>query len=101
MLIEAARQVHGRASLMQRAGEFPAPLEHEYPVSDDAQRYYKSGKTFAYKHLPFWLASLVDRIVVVLVPLAVLLIPGAKVVPLLYRWRMNQRIYRRYAELMA
>jgi len=101
MLIEAAREVHGRSGLFQKAGEFPAPLEHEYPVSDDAHRYYKSGKTFAYKHLPFWLASLVDRIVVVLVPLAVLLIPGMKVVPWLYRWRMNQRIYRRYAELMA
>ncbi|HEY6865291.1 MAG TPA: TAXI family TRAP transporter solute-binding subunit [Burkholderiales bacterium] len=101
MLIEAAREVHGRANLYQKAGEFPAPLEHEYRVSDDAKRYYQSGKTFAYRHLPFWLASLVDRIVVVLVPLAVLLIPGFKLLPWLYRWRVNQRIYRRYAELMA
>jgi TRAP transporter TAXI family solute receptor len=101
MLIEAAHEVHGRSGLFQKAGEFPAPLEHEYRISDDANRYYKSGKTFAYKHLPFWLASLVDRIVVVLVPLAVLLIPGFKLLPWLYRWRVNQRIYRRYAELMA
>jgi TRAP-type uncharacterized transport system substrate-binding protein len=101
MLIEAAREVHGRANLYQQAGEFPAPLEHEYRISDDATRYYKSGKTFAYKHLPFWLASLVDRLVVVLVPILVLLIPGLKVVPALYRWRISQRIYRRYGELMA
>ncbi len=101
MLIEAAREVHGRANLFQKAGEFPAPLEHEYRISDDANRYYTSGKTFAYRHLPFWLASLVDRIFVVLVPLAVLLIPGFKILPWLYRWRVNQRIYRRYAELMA
>ena len=101
MLIEAAREVNGRANLYQQAGEFPAPLEHEYRISDDATRYYKSGKTFAYKHLPFWLASLVDRLVVVLVPLLVLLIPGLKVVPSLYRWRISQRIYRRYGELMA
>jgi len=101
MLIEAAREVNGRANLYQQAGEFPAPLEHEYRISDDATRYYKSGKTFAYKHLPFWLASLVDRLVVVLVPILVLLIPGLKVVPALYRWRISQRIYRRYGELMA
>jgi hypothetical protein len=86
---------------MQKAGEFPAPLEHEYRLSDDAVRYYKSGKTFAYKHLPFWIASLVDRALVLLVPIAVLLIPGFRVVPLLYRWRINARIYRRYGELMA
>ena len=101
MLIQAAQEVHGRATLLQKAGEFPAPLEHEYRVSEDATRYYKSGKSFAYKHLPFWLASLVDRIVIVLVPLAVLLIPGAKIVPWLYKWRVNARVYRRYGELMA
>jgi len=101
MLIEAAREVHGRATLLQNAGEFPAPLEHEYKLSDDAVRYYKSGKTFAYKHLPFWLASLVDRALVLIVPIAVLLIPGFRIVPLLYRWRINARIYRRYGELMA
>ena len=101
MLIQAAQEVHGRATLLQQAGEFPVPLEHEYHVSDDAIRYYKSGKSFAYKHLPFWLASLVDRVVILLVPLAVLLIPGARIVPWLYKWRINQRIYRRYGELMA
>jgi len=101
MLIQAAQEVHGRATLLQKAGEFPAPLEHEYRSSDDAQRYYKSGKSFAYRNLPFWLASLVDRIVIVLVPLAVVLLPGLKVVPWLYKWRINARIYRRYAELMA
>jgi hypothetical protein len=101
MLIEAAREVHGRATLLQSAGEFPAPLEHEYRLSEDALRYYKSGKSFAYKHLPFWLASLVERAVVIFVPIAVLLIPGLKIVPLLYRWRVTGRIYRRYGELMA
>jgi TRAP transporter TAXI family solute receptor len=101
MLIEAAREVHGRANLFQKAGEFPAPLEHEYRISDDAARYYKSGKTFAYRHLPFWLASLVDRIFVVLIPLIVILLPAFKLVPWAYRWRMSQRIYRRYGELIA
>jgi len=101
MLIEAAREVHGRASLLQRAGEFPAPLEHEYRLSDDALRYYKTGKGFAYRHLPFWLASLVDRAMVLLVPIALLLIPGVKIVPDLYRWRVSSRIYRRYGELMS
>ncbi|HVI22742.1 MAG TPA: C4-dicarboxylate ABC transporter substrate-binding protein, partial [Myxococcales bacterium] len=101
ILIEAAREVHGRATLLQKAGEFPAPLEHEYKITDDALRYYKSGKTFAYKHLPFWLASLVDRTLVLLLPIAVLLIPGLRIAPMLYRWRLSGRNYRRYGELMS
>jgi TRAP-type uncharacterized transport system substrate-binding protein len=101
LLIEAAREVHSQASLLQRAGEFPAPLEHEYPISDDAARYYKSGKGFLYRYLPLWLASLLDRTMVVFVPIVVLLIPGIKLVPTIYRWRIRTRIYRRYGELMA
>ena len=101
LLVEAARETHGRATLLQRAGEFPAPLEHEYPISGDAARYYKSGKGFWYRYLPFWLASLVDRTMVVLVPIVVVLIPAIKLVPALYRWRVRTRIYKRYGELMA
>ena len=101
LLIEAAQQVHGHATVLQRAGEFPAPLEHEYPISEDAARYYKSGKTFAYRHLPFWLASLADRVLVMLVPIAIVLVPGLRYLPSLYSWRIRRRIHRRYGELMA
>ena len=101
LLIEAAREVHGRATLIQRAGEFPAPLEHEYRIGDDAARYYKSGKGFAYRYLPFWVASLVDRIALVVLPIIVVLVPGLRLVPTLYGWRIKMRIYRRYGELMA
>jgi len=101
LLIEAARQVHGGATLLQRAGEFPAPLEHEFRISDDATRYYKSGKSFLYRTLPFWLASLVDRAAVLLVPIIVLLLPGLRLVPSLYRWRVKARIYRWYGALIG
>ncbi len=101
LLIEAARDVHSRPTLFQRAGEFPTPLEHEYRISSDAARYYKSGKGFVYRYLPFWLASLVDRAAVVLVPIVVVLIPGLRLVPTIYGWRVKARIYKRYGELMA
>ena len=38
---------------------------------------------------------------VVLVPIVVVLIPGIKLVPAIYRWRIRARIYKRYGELMA
>jgi TRAP-type uncharacterized transport system substrate-binding protein len=101
LLIEAAREVHGRASVLQRAGDFPAPLAHDFPISDDAARYYKSGKSFLYRALPFWVASLADRLLVVLVPIIVVLIPGLRLVPSLYAWRVRSRIYRWYGALIA
>jgi TRAP-type uncharacterized transport system substrate-binding protein len=101
LLIEAAREVHGKATILQRAGEFPAPLAHDFPISDDAARYYKSGKSFLYRTLPFWVASLADRLLVLLVPIIVVLIPGLRLVPSLYAWRVKSRIYRWYGALIA
>ncbi|HWZ49415.1 MAG TPA: TAXI family TRAP transporter solute-binding subunit [Herbaspirillum sp.] len=101
LLIEAAKEVHSKASVLQKAGEFPAPLAHEYRISDDATRYYKSGKSFLYRILPFWLASLLDRTLVILLPIILLLIPGFRLVPLLYGWRIKSRIYKWYGALIA
>lgn len=101
LLIEAAREVHGRRSVLQEAGEFPAARASDFPLSDDAARYYKYGKGFFYRTLPFWMASLLDRIVIVLLPIAVLLIPALRVLPWLYRWRIHSRIYPWYGALIS
>ena len=100
LLLEAATEVHSRQGLTQKRGEFPAMLEHEYKISPDAIRFYKSGKSFLYKYLPFWLASLLNRILVVFIPMILILIPGLKSIPALYRWRMRLRLLRWYRALL-
>jgi hypothetical protein len=99
LLLEAAREVHGKAGLYKKRGEFPAPLEHEFRISPDATRYYESGKSFLYRTFPFWVASLIARTLAVLVPVVLVLIPAIKIVPALYRWRMASRVYRWYGAL--
>jgi TRAP-type uncharacterized transport system substrate-binding protein len=101
LLIEAATQVHGHASLLQTAGQFPNPSIHTFPISSEAARYYKSGdRSFIYRYLPFWLASLISRLLIVIVPLFVIIVPSLRYLPLLYRWRIDSRIHHRYGELM-
>ncbi len=80
-LLEAAREVHGTPNMFRKRGEFPAPLEHDIHISPDATRYYTTGKSFLYRTFPFWVASLISRIVAVIVPLALILIPGLKLAP--------------------
>lgn len=99
LLLQAATEVHGEAGLFQRPGEFPHATQVDFPLSKEAERYYKSGKTFLQRYLPFWAATLIDRLVVMLVPLFALLIPIVKFAPSLYSWRVRSRIFRRYGEL--
>lgn len=101
LLIEIAQRVHGNAGLLQKKGEFPAPIEHEIPVSSDAARYYKSGKGFVYRMIgSFWVASLINRLLVAIVPVALVLIPAIRLMPLLYRLSIQLRIYRYYRPLL-
>jgi hypothetical protein len=101
LLLEAAQTVHGRATVLQRKNEFPSPLVHDFPISPAAERFYKSGKTLFYRYMPFWLAALISRIVVVFVPIVLVLIPVVRSAPRIYSWRVRARIYRWYRALLA
>jgi len=101
LLIGAAKEIHGGPGLYRTAGEYPAPLVRDFPLSPDAERYYKSGGKWLYKKLPFWLANLIDRLIVVVLPLVVILVPASRLLPVAYHWLMRSRIYKWYGALMA
>ncbi|MDK9701905.1 MAG: ABC transporter substrate-binding protein [Sulfuritalea sp.] len=99
LLMQAAAEVHGAPGVFQKPGEFPRAGHSEFPSSKEADRYYKSGRPFLQRYLPFWAATMVDRMVVMLVPLLAVLLPLIKFAPQIYGWRVRSRIYRRYGEL--
>jgi TRAP-type uncharacterized transport system substrate-binding protein len=99
LLLEAAKEVHSAPGLFKKRGEFPAPLEHEFHISSDASRYYVSGKSYLYRTFPFWVASLLARGLEIILPIVLLLIPAFKIIPAIYRWRIESRIYRWYRVL--
>jgi len=99
LLLRTASEVHGKSGFFQDAGEFPAYMDQMLPLSPDAARYFKSGPPFLQRYLPFWLAVLVDRLIVLLVPIFALLIPLLKVAPALYTWRVRSKVFRIYGEL--
>ena len=99
LLLQAASEVHGRAGFFQRAGECPAYKDRLVPLSPEATRYFKSGPPFLQRYLPFWLAVLVDRLIVLLIPIFALMIPLLKVAPAIYTWRVRSKVFRCYGEL--
>ena len=101
LLLETAREVHSPAGIFKKSGEFPVPLEREFSISPEASRYYASGKSYLYRTFPFWLASLINRSIAAILPIAILMIPGLKIIPGIYRWRMRSRVYRWYRALFA
>lgn len=99
LLMQAATDIHGGAGLLRKAGEFPSDKGVDFAMSVDAERYLKSGPPFLQRHLPFWIAVLIDRMVVMLVPLLAILFPVVRFTPAVYAWRIKSRIYRWYGKL--
>ena len=99
LMLNAAREVHGGSGFFQAAGEFPAYKDSSFPIAEGAARFYQSGPPFLQRYLPFWLAVLVDRFLVLALPLFALLLPLLRLAPALYSWRIRSRICRCYGEL--
>ncbi len=99
LLLDAATKIHGGPALFQHAGQFPAGEPMDVPLSSDAEHFYKSGLPFLYRYFPFWLAVLVERLLILLIPAVGLLYPLVRVVPGLYFGVMQRRILVLYRDL--
>jgi TRAP-type uncharacterized transport system substrate-binding protein len=99
LFVQSASEIHGGAGWFQRSGEFPTASYTEIPVSEAAQKYYRSGPPFLQRYLPFWLANSLERMWVVVVALGALILPMSRIIPPLYVWKVRSRVYRWYGQL--
>jgi hypothetical protein len=100
LLIQASQEVGTPAGVFERQGDFPSPKYIDFPLSKDAKRFYENGPPILQRFLPFWMANLLYRMKIMLLPLIVLLFPLLKLLPPFYQWRVRYRIYSWYKELM-
>ena len=99
LVLITAAAVHGRRGLFEAAQQFPSPDYLEFPLMHEAERYHKSGPPFLARYLPFWAATLVDRVKVLILPLLVL-VPLGRLVPHIYRWKNRSKIIKRYRDVV-
>lgn len=99
LFVQAAAKIHGGTGWFQQQGQFPSERYTEIPVAREASKFYKDGPPLLQRYMTFWLANFFDRMWVVVVALAALLLPLSKIVPPLYVWRIRSRVYRWYGQL--
>jgi hypothetical protein len=99
LMMKAMQKTHAGPDLLSAPHTFPAARDMDFPLSKEAARFYQAGAPFLQRYLPFWLATLVDRAALVLIPLLAILVPILRTAPALYSWRIRRRIYHWYGEL--
>jgi len=99
LLLDAATEIHAPPELFHKAGAFPAAEAIDWPLSQSARQFYKSGMPFLQHYLPLWLAVLLEQLAILLIPVVAVVYPLLRAVPAVYGWGVRQRIYRLYGEL--
>jgi TRAP-type uncharacterized transport system substrate-binding protein len=100
LLMSIVDEVHEPPSLLHKENEFPADKDTDLPLSPQAESYYRSGKPFLQRYLPFGLASAVERLLKVAVPVLLVLFPFLRALPAFYQWRVKRRLARVYRQLL-
>ena len=61
--------------------------------------FYKSGLPFLHDYFPFWMAALLGKFIILLIPILGVLYPMMRFLPRLYDWAMRSKVLRMYGEL--
>src|SRR5262245_25150773 len=99
LLLNAAREIHSGPSIFNHANEFPAAEAVDIPLSSEALRFYKSGLPFLHDYFPFWMAALIGKLIILLIPILGVLYPMMRLLPRVYDWAMRSKVLRMYGEL--
>jgi TRAP transporter TAXI family solute receptor len=97
LFVKAAKEVHEGGSQLHAQREFPSVTKfQEFDVPENVERLYKDGTPFLYRHMPFWLANLVQRLWVLLIPLGAILVSASDAIPKIMGYKMNFRVTQIY-----
>jgi TRAP transporter TAXI family solute receptor len=99
LLLGASYDVLKSYSRLQKAGEFPSSTGLDFPLQIDAEIYLKDGPSLLHQHLPFWTAVWVGRLMKILIPLLVILIPIFSYLPAANNLLLRLKLARVYEEL--
>jgi TRAP transporter TAXI family solute receptor len=99
LLLDAAAHVHNVGGALQRPSDFPHIKDTDYPVADEAKRYFANGKPFLQRYMPFWAANFVQRLLLILIPLFAVVLPIVKLYPELQKFMQERKLFRLYGQL--
>ncbi len=99
LMLKVISRVHGGAGMLQHEHEFPSDKDTDFELSSQAKKFYESGPPFFDRYLPFWAATFVNRVLLILLPLAALAVPLSRIAPSIYIWLVKSRVHKLYGEL--
>ena len=99
LILKEIKPLHNKKGLFEVENQFPNINNLSIKINEDANRYFIYGDTWLEKLFPYWIASNIDRLKILLIPLITLMIPLSKGFFPLYRWSIRSKIYKWYEQI--
>lgn len=99
VMTAVAMEVQPPGGPFHRAGDFPALRRGDFPTAPQARQVMGRGLDWMERTLPFWWSQVVERLIIVCVPLAVAAWWLSLLIPAWLRWKLESRVTRWYGEL--
>jgi TRAP transporter TAXI family solute receptor len=98
LIMDIASEVHANPGPLHDLRQFPNEKSLQFNQSEESKRFFKTGRPFLQKYLPFWLANLIERLLVSIVPILAIGIPLMKLIPAFIDYRERAAILQLYEE---
>jgi len=99
LLMKISKKYFSKPGMLKAENEFPANAGLSFSLNEDAENYLKSGPSFLFQYLPFWVAVWVERMLKLSVPLLAILIPFFNFIPSISEYRKKLRFANIYRDL--
>jgi TRAP-type uncharacterized transport system substrate-binding protein len=99
VILDVATRVHAGPNVLTTAYRFPSPDEISLPLARRAERYYQEGPPPLRRYLPFWLAGLLNRTLLLITAAAGFLLVLFQTIPPLLTMRFNRSLGAIYKRL--
>ena len=99
LILKEIKPLHNKKALFEADNQFPNINNISAEINENAQRYFTYGDTWLEKLFPYWIASNIDRLKILLIPLITLMLPLSKGFFPLYRWSIRSKIYKWYKQI--
>ena len=98
-LIHAVDEVHAGPSLVPADGQYPSASDLGATANGYAAQLLNKGFSPLEALLPYWIVAQLNRVLLVLLPAILLLLPLLRVLPAFYGAVLSRRVYRHYARV--
>lgn len=99
LAVAVAMEANSNGGVFHRAGDFPSLRRIDFPTAPTARATLANGLPWLERLLPFWWAQFIERLVVLVLPIALIALWLMRGIPQYLRWALQSRVNRWYGEL--